>query len=231
LYRALVEEKKLAVGEPGGFARDMKYEGYFELAAEVKDGVDPRAVEDGLMAELDRLAKEPVGERELKKVKNQMLADSYRRLQSNFFLLLQLLLYDSWGDWQYLNDSPAKLQAVTADDVQRVVKTYLTGDKKNVLVFTRKVGSAPEDPEIAALPAQMKPMVQQQVAAIAKLTDRAQLEQMLGQYQQGAGQAPPQVRPALNILIKKIQARLEALGGASQGGEKPPAQPQGGKEN
>ena len=212
-------------------ARDMKYEGYFELSAEVKDGVDPRAVEDALMAELDRLAKEPVGERELKKVKNQMLADSYRRLQSNFFLLLQLLLYDSWGDWQYLNDSPAKLQAVTAEDVQRVVKTYLTADKKNVLVFTRKAGSAPEDPEIAALPAQMKSMVQKQAAGIAEMTDKAQLEQMLGQYQQGAGQAPPQVRPALNILIKKIQARLEALGAASQGGEKPPVQPQGGKEN
>ena len=217
--------------EPDGSARDMKYEGYFELSAEVKDGVDPRAVEDALMAELDRLAKEPVGERELKKVKNQMLADSYRRLQSNFFLLLQLLLYDSWGDWQYLNDSPAKLQAVTAEDVQRVVKTYLTADKKNVLVFTRKAGSAPEDPEIAALPAQMKSMVQQQAAGIAEMTDKKELEQMLGQYQQGAGQAPPQVRPALNILIKKIQARLEALGSASQGGEKPPVQPQGGKEN
>ena len=231
LYKALVEEKKLAVGEPDGSARDMKYEGYFELSAEVKDGVDPRAVEDALLAELDRLAKEPVGERELKKVKNQMLADSYRRLQSNFFLLLQLMLYDSWGDWHYLNDSPAKLQAVTAEDVQRVVKTYLTADKKSVLVFTRKAGSAPEDPEIAALPAQMKSMVQKQAAGIAEMTDKAELEQMLGQYQQGAGQAPPQVRPALNILIKKIQARLEALGAASQGGEKPPVQPQGGKEN
>ncbi len=231
LYKALVEDKKLAVGEPTGFARDMKYEGYFELSAEIKDGVDPKSVEDGLMAELDRLGKEPVGERELKKVKNQMLADSFRRLQSNFYLLLQLLLYDSWGDWHYLNDSPARLQAVTAEDVQRVVKAYLSADKRSVLVFTRKAGSAPEDPEIAALPPQMKPMVQKQAAAIAEMTDKAQLEQMLAQYQQGAGQAPPQVRPALNILIKKLQARLEALGAAAPGGMKPPAQPQGGKEN
>ena len=47
---------------------------------------------DALLAEVRKLQKEPVGERELQKVKNQFLADSFRRLQSNFFLLLQLLL-------------------------------------------------------------------------------------------------------------------------------------------
>ena len=64
-----------------------------------------------------------MGERELQKVKNQSLANSYRRLQSNFFLLLQLLLYDVWEDWSFLNESPARTEAVTAEDVQRVANT------------------------------------------------------------------------------------------------------------
>lgn len=211
LYKSLVEDKKLAVGEPGSYNRDMKYEGYFEVFAEIKDGAEPRAVEEALLAELEKLAKEPVGERELKKVKNQMLADSYRRLSSNFFLLLQLLLYDSNGGWQYLNESPAKLQAVTAEDVQRVAKAYLAPEKKNVMVMVRKAGTAAEDPEIAALPAQLKGMVKQQLAAIEQTEDRGQLEQMLMQLQQTAGQVPPQVKPAIDLLLRKVQQRLDSL--------------------
>lgn len=212
LYKSLVEDKKLAVGEPNAFARDMKYEGYFEISAEIKDGVEPKAVEEALLAELAKLANEPVGEEELQKVKNQILADSYRRLTSNFFLLLQLLLYDSNGGWRYLNESPAKLLAVTAADVQRVAKAYLTPDKKSVLTMVRKAGAAPEDPELAALPAEMKAMVKQQLAAIARIEDRSQLEQMLAMFQQQAGQVPPQVKPVLEILGKKVQERIEALG-------------------
>lgn len=223
LYKSLVEEKKLAVGEPGAFSRDMKYEGYFELSAEIKDGVEPRAVEDALLTELDKLAKEPVAENELQRVKNQILANSYRRLTSNFFLLLQLLLYDSDGGWQYLNESPTKLLAVTAADVQRVAKAYLTPDKKSVLTMVRKAGAAPEDPAIAALPAQMKSMVKQQLAAIDQIQDKAQVEQMLVQLQQRAGQAPPQVKPAIEIMLKKLQQRIEALSGAA-------AKPEPGKE-
>lgn len=224
LYKSLVEDKQLAVGEPHGFARPMKYEGYFEISAEIKDGVDPKTVEDALLAELALLAEKPVGDNELLKVKNQILADSYRRLGSNFFLLLQLLLYDSNGGWQYLNDSPAKLLAVTASDVQRVVKTYLTPDKKNVLTMVRKAGAAAEDPEIAALPAQMKSMVKQQLAAIDQIQDKAQLEQMLAQLQQHAEQAPPQAKPAIGIMLKKLQQRIEELGSGT-------AKPEPGKES
>lgn len=223
LYKSLVEDKQLAVGEPGGFARPMKYEGYFEVSAEIKDGVDPTAVEEALLGELALLADKPVGENELQKVKNQILADSYRRLTSNFFLLLQLLLYDSNGGWQYLNDSPAKLLAVTAADVQRVAKTYLTPEKKSVLTMVRKAGAAPEDPELAALPAEMKAGVKQQLAAIAQVQDRAQLEQMLGMFQQRAGQVPPQVKPAFDIILKKLQQRIEELSGGT-------AKPEPGKE-
>lgn len=224
LYKSLVEGKRLAVGEPRALSRDMKYEGYFEVSAEIKDGVEPKAVEDALLAELEALTKEPVPDSELQKVKNQILADSYRRLGSNFFLLLQLLLYDSNGDWRYLNDSPARLLAVTAADVQRVARTYLTPDKKSVLTMVRKAGSAPEDPEIAALPAEMKAGVKQQLAAISQIQDKAQLEQMLAMFQQRAGQVPPQARPVFDLILKKLQERLEALSGAA-------AQAGPGKEN
>ena len=219
LYK-LVEEQQVAVGEPYAYCRPMKYEGYFEIGAEVKDGRRPEEVEAALLAEIEALKSAPVAERELQKVKNQELANSFRRLQSNFFLALQLMLYDSNGDWRYLNDSPAKLQAVTAADVQGVAKKYFTKENRNVAYYLRKAGAAPEDPELAAMPAQVKGMVKQQLAQIRAISDPAELQETVAQLQQMAGQVPPAMKPALEYLIAKTQERIEELAAAAgQGGK------------
>jgi len=228
LYKTLVEDQALAVGEPYAYYRPLKYEGYFEVGAEVKDGRRPADVEAALLAEIDKLAKAPVEERELQKVKNQELANSFRRLQSNFFLLLQLLIYDANGEWRYINESPAKLQAVTAADIQRVAAKYLTRENRNVLTYTRKAGSAPEDPELAALPAQLKGMVKQQLAEIDKITDPAELQQALDQMRQMGSQVPPQVKPALEYLRKRIEQKLDALGKAPAAAPEAAPKPEGG---
>ncbi len=217
LYKALVEAKQLAVGQPRAQLGTNKYAGYLELSAEVKDGHTHQEVEEALLAELERLKSEPVGEQELQKLKNNELADSFRRLQSNFYLLLQLIFYDSNGDWRYINESPPKLQAVTASDIQRVAGDYLTEENRSVAWYERKAGSQPEDPELAALPAQMKPMVKQQVAQIQQETDLENLKKGLAQMQQMQEKVPPQAKPAMQYLIKKIQERIDELS-ASQGG-------------
>lgn len=218
LYKSLVEGKQLAVGQPRAQLGTNKYGGYLELSAEVKDGHTHQDVEDAVLAELERLKTEPIQDHELQKLKNNELADSFRRLQSNFYLLLQLIFYDSNGDWHYINESSPKLLAVTATDIQRVADQYLTTENRTVAWYQRKKGAqSEEDPELAALPAQMKPMIKQQVAAIAKETDRAKLEQALARTQQMADQVPPQAKPAVQYIIKKIQERIDQLS-ASEGG-------------
>lgn len=212
LYKSLVEEKKIAVGEPYASFRPMKYAGYFEVGAEVKEGVEPAVVEAALLAELEKLAKEAVGETELQKVKNQQLANSFRRLQSNFYLMLQLALYDSFGDWRFINEAPAKVQAVTAQEIQAVAARIFTRENRNVAIYTRKAGTA-EDPELAALPAELKNMVQQQLAQLENIKDVQKLETALAQMQQMAAKVPPQVQPAFEFLRKKLEERLAQLQG------------------
>jgi hypothetical protein len=175
-------------------------------------------VEDALLAEIERLKAEPVGDRELQKVKNQSLANSYRRLQSNFFLLLQLLLYDVWEDWSFLNDSPAKIAAVTAEDVQRVASTYFTDSGKNVLWYFRKEGST-EDPALAALSGQAKAFAKQALAQIEQIGDPAELEQGLAQMRAMKGQVPPELAPALDLVIERAAERLQMLQAAAAGEE------------
>ncbi len=214
LYKSLVESKQLATGEPYSSFNSLKYGGSLEIGAELADGVDHQMVEAALLAEIELLKDEPVPERELQKVKNQSLADSYRRLQSNFFLLLQLLLYDVWDDWQFLNDSPAKIQAVTAEDVQRVANTYLTDNDRNTLWYYRTEGTD-EDPDLAALSGQAKAMAKSALAQISQIEDPAELEQGLAQMKAMKGQAPPEFQPAIDLMIKKATERLEMLQAAA----------------
>ena len=68
--------------------------------AETKGEATPAELEAALWAELERLQNEPVPAEELQKVKNRTLADSFRRLENPFFLMMQLLFYDGWGDWR-----------------------------------------------------------------------------------------------------------------------------------
>ncbi len=218
LYKSLVEEKKIATGEPYAYDRPMKYAGLFEVGAEVADGHTHREVEDALLAEIERLKKEPVSEHELQKVKNQAMADSFRRLQSNFYLLLQLLVYDAMGDWHFINEAPAKIQAVTADDVQRVARTYFTPEDLNTMWYSRKEGTE-EDPELAKLSGQAKMAAKRMLAQLEQVKDPDKLGQVVAQLQGAldSGQVPEPMKPALELVVRRAQERMQKLQAA--GGE------------
>jgi len=210
LYKAMVENEAIATGQPYAYFSADKYDGSVEVGAELADGVSHEQAEAALLAEIERMKTEPVPERELAKVKNQSLADSFRRLQSNFYLLLQLLFYDVLGDWDYINTSPAMIQAVTPDDVMRVANTYFPATGKNVLWYFRNAESE-EDPELEALSGQPKMMAKQAIAQIQQSTDPAEIQEMLTQVQAMKGQAPPEFQAALDLIENRAQDRLTEL--------------------
>ncbi len=213
-YKALVEQATIASGEPYAYFSGQRFAGSLEVGAELAEGVTHEQAEAALLAEIDRLKTEPVAERELAKVKNQNLANSFRRLQSNFYLLLQLLFYDVLGDWSYLNTSPAKVQAVTAEDVMRVANQYFPATGKNVLWYFRKEG-VEEDPELAALSGQAKAMAKQTIAQLATVDDPAEIAALIAQLEAAKSQAPPEFLPAIELIAKRAQERLAALAGAA----------------
>ena len=211
LYASLVEpEDSVAAGEPYAFAYPRKYAGLLELGAELADGHTHAELEAALLREVTTLQEQPVSARELEKVKNQVLANSFRRLQSNFFLVLQLLMYEGFGDWQHLNSSPAKLAAVTAEDIQRVATKYLTPEGQNVLWLHRTAGTT-ADPEIEALPAEMRPMVRQALDQIQATDSVQELTMLLTQMQGAIEQVPEPARPAISLIIERAQQRIDVL--------------------
>ena len=153
-----------------------------------------------------------MGEQELQKVKNQVAADSYRRLQSNFFLLVQMAYAESGIGWREINEAPKKLQAVTAADIQRVARAYFDVTNRSVATYRRKAGAAaPEDPELAALPAPLRARAKAMAAQLAQETDAEQLRTTLEQFETQAAQVPPQMKPMFDFMKKKMTERLQQL--------------------
>jgi len=214
LYKGLVDGRKIA-NAVSASVDARKYDGVFMIEATVKDEEDPAAVEAAIYEEIGRLQAEPIPAEELQKVKNRYKAFAYRRLSSPSSIGIQLLVYDGLGDWRYINTSADGIEAVTAADLQRAAKEYLTKERRAVGVFLRKEGAAPEDPEVAALPPEIQSMVRQNLKQLESIEDPAQLEQMMAQMQQAAGQAPPEMKPAIDLLLKRAGERLEALTGTT----------------
>jgi peptidase M16-like protein len=213
LYKSLVLEQGLANAASAG-VEGRKYEGYFELRGVAKPGKTPEEVEAAIYKEVEKLKKETVGERELQKVKNQNAAQDFRRLQSNFFLMLQLLLRDSGRGWQHINTDPKLTQAVTAADIQRVTSTYLTPENRVVAIYYTKKTEAggTDDPLLTGLDDQEKQQVQQ-VKAMAGQSKKEQVQQFLQQLEQQAGQAPADKQDMLQSMRKILESRLQALEG------------------
>src|SRR5439155_78421 len=108
--------------------------------------------EQAVYAEIDRLKTTDVPAEELQKVKNNFATAEYRRLSSNFPVLIQLIQSDGRGNWREVNESGLKIQAVTAADVRRVANRYFTKENRAVAIYTRKAGAAggADDPDAEA---------------------------------------------------------------------------------
>ena len=211
LYKDMVEGSKVA-SSAGAQQDSRKYAGAFSFEAETKGESTPVQLEEGWYAELKKLQTEAVPAEELQKVKNQAMADSYRRLQSNFFLLIQLAQAEALGDWSEINKESAKVQAVTAEDIKRVANQYFDKTNRSVATYTRKAGATmAADPELAALPGPMQGMARQAAKKIGEEKDADKLKEGLTQLRDQAAQVPPQMAPVMEYLMKKMEARIAEL--------------------
>jgi predicted Zn-dependent peptidase len=212
LYKALVEGAEVAT-EAGVGQDSRRYGGAFSFTGECKGDATPEQVEQAWYAELARLQAEDIPERELQKVKNRVLADSFRKIESNFYLMLQLGYYEALGDWRYINTHSQELLAVTAEDVKRVAGQYFAPENRSVATYVRKGGAPAEeaDPELAALDPELRPMIKQALGQLAGIEDPAQLRAMIQQLEGQAGQVPPEMKDGFELLLRRAQARLADL--------------------
>ncbi len=146
LYRNLVKEKRIAMaasgfqGMPG-----QKYPGLFLFYAVPARGHTYQDCEQAIYDEIERLKNQPVTEEELEKAKTRARADLIRQLDSNSGLARQLTFYEVLtGDWRNMFRQLERIDRVTAEDIQRVARTYFVTKNKTVGVIETTTDENPE---------------------------------------------------------------------------------------
>jgi zinc protease len=105
--------------------------GLFYVGAVMADGKTPEQGEAALLAELAKLRDAPVGAAELDKAKTLLIAQALRARETvdgrGYAIGVARWVE---GDVSRVNDDIAKLQGVTAADVQRVARAYLPDNRR-----------------------------------------------------------------------------------------------------
>jgi predicted Zn-dependent peptidase len=226
LHRHLVDERGLcSPGEVGAGQDAMTYGGYVEFQGTAASGHTPEEVEAGIEEVIRALQEEPVEERELQKAKNQAQAESVRRLQSSFFLLLQMLMYQARGvGWEYINEANGHQQAVSAEDIQRVAGEYLVPTRRSVAIYRTKEAEKTEegaeggepDP-LADLPPEMRGRVRMMEGQLTQLEDAERIRGMIGQIEgQIESSEDENQRKAATYLVERLRERLAELEAAGK---------------
>jgi predicted Zn-dependent peptidase len=214
LYKSLVLQQSVA-NSAGAGQDSRKYEGLFEVSGVAKPGKTPEEVEQALYKELDRLQKELVDANELQKVKNQYAANNFRGIQSNFGLMVQLLVRDGNRGWDTINTDPVHHQAVTPEDIRRVANTYFKPENRTIAVYYTKKKAGPEDPALAGLTDEQKTQIAQMKARLAEAKPE-QLKMFLANMEQRAGSAPADQQNFFKVVKKMLEDRLKELEGGKQ---------------
>ena len=98
-------------------------------------GKTAEEVEQVLVAEVERLIKEPIPDRELQKAKNQIEAEFVFEQDSVHKLANLLGRYEAVASWKLLDGFVDSVRKVSAADVQRVAKQYLSQDNRTVAIL------------------------------------------------------------------------------------------------
>jgi predicted Zn-dependent peptidase len=142
LYRSLVLESRAATAVFSSLGPGMRYPQLLQISATPRAPHTTMQLEELIYEELELLIQEGPTDSEIERVRNQISAGSVRRIQSNIGLAFQLVesvaLFNDWRETFRYSD---KLRAVTADDVMRIARTYLTRSNRTVTTLVKTENS------------------------------------------------------------------------------------------
>jgi predicted Zn-dependent peptidase len=147
LFRRLVLETQVASDVYSLQVPGDRYPNLFVVGATPRAPHTAPEVEAGILRELRRLCDEPIPERELQKVKNQLRASFLYPLRSNRGLAAQLSYFEIiTGDWENLNAYAAAIQATTKGQVQDAARRTFVPSNRTVAALARPPeGAVPGD--------------------------------------------------------------------------------------
>ncbi|HEY6514836.1 MAG TPA: pitrilysin family protein [Steroidobacteraceae bacterium] len=144
LHRALVEDRQLAI-EVGGHWQEGFDPGLLWLSLVLPAGADPEEAREALDAELAAVAADGVTEAELERARNLATVGLWKKLAAIDGKAQLLGEYEVFhGDWSRLFDAPARIAAVSTEELRAVGAEILDERRRTlgVLVPTDDVREA-----------------------------------------------------------------------------------------
>jgi predicted Zn-dependent peptidase len=144
LHERLVknEKKAVAVGAITQIPGEL-YPGLFITFVVPSQGVTALDCEQATLEELERFKDELVSAEELEGVKTRMKANFTRQMRSNFGMassLVQAELFED--DWRNGLLYPSEIDAVTAEDIQRIAReTFVERNRNVAYIITEQEGA------------------------------------------------------------------------------------------
>ncbi|HWG96617.1 MAG TPA: pitrilysin family protein, partial [Nitrospira sp.] len=133
LYQSLVYDQKNSLAVGAEYSVLQTDPGLFYFYSLVNPSAKVEGVEEAIQREIVRFQNEPPSEQELQRAKNQVEAARIFEQDSNFRHAMLMGQAESVGaGWRRIDQFVERIRAVTAKDIQRVAKQYLTSDNRTV---------------------------------------------------------------------------------------------------
>ena len=138
MYKALVDEKQLAIFA-GSFPLETEDPGLVLSFGIANQGVQPDELEKHMDAELEKVQKELISEKEFQKLQNQVENDFVQGNSTVMGIAESLANYHVYyGDANLINTEIKRYMEVTREDIKRVANKYFTEDNRVVLHYLPK---------------------------------------------------------------------------------------------
>ncbi len=136
LSKNLVRGQEIANSASAGYGMSARHETLFTLSAVPNDEVAIEVLEFALREELNIIKTQLPDDKELDRVKAQVVAAQVYKQDSTFYQAMEVGMLDAIGlPWRIKDDYVEKVLAVTAQQVQQVANKYLTDDRLTVAVL------------------------------------------------------------------------------------------------
>ncbi len=142
LHKKLVLESQIVTAVDAFDTPGSRYPNLFVIAATPRSPHTAGDVEAAIAAELERLKSEPVTERELDQIRNQMAFEEVSQMASNGGLARSLTHYETvTGSWRNLDEQRRRIAAVSPGDLMAAARRCFVAGNRTVATILRKEAS------------------------------------------------------------------------------------------
>jgi predicted Zn-dependent peptidase len=201
LYKTVFEEKELTASEPNvSDAPGSRFDNILQIEAAPRNPHTLDEVEKAILDQVELLKKEPVSDRELTRIKNQIDAQNIRNVASNIGIAFQVAFGQIYyGDYHAMFRQQERIKQVTAEDVMRVANKYLTPANRTVAYRVQiedktKEPGAKEEEEID----------QQAIMQYVQTLPKEEQMELIKKFQQFRSEE--EAKPFIQELWKRVQA-------------------------